>query len=126
MGATFDKLLGCFMLHKHKQSDIVPINSPVIGMTANGLVGVVPAGWMLEMIVVIETSGTLDMDIAFGTTSGGTEISPSEIIVKGDNNVIGYNYAKKADIEPFDVYLTNAVAWTTEVLDVYLLLRKIK
>jgi hypothetical protein len=126
MGATFDKLLGCFLLHKHKQSDIVPVNTPALGMVANGLVGTVPAGYMLEMIVVIETSGTLDMDIALGTTAGGTEISPSELIVKGDNNVIGYNYAKKMAIEPFSVYLTNAVVWTTEVLDVYLLLRKIK
>lgn len=99
---------------------------PATTIVADGLIGSVPTGWMLEMIVVIETSGTLDMDIALGTTAGGTEISPSELIVKGDNNVIGYNYAKKMAIEPFSVYLTNAVVWTTEVLDVYLLLRKIK
>jgi len=54
MGVTFDKLLGKLLMHTHKASDIAPAVSPVSGVIANGLVASIPAGVMLEKIVVIK------------------------------------------------------------------------
>jgi hypothetical protein len=94
-------------------------------VTADGLVGVVPDGWMLEMVVACEMVGTADIEINLGTTVGGNEISPLEFIERDKSNSFGYNYTNNKNVGGFSVYVSSP-AWTTASLDIYLILRRVK
>jgi hypothetical protein len=123
MPITFDKILGQYLKHKHKASDVVPtvpsINGVVLGTPANGLIATIPAGTLLEKIFFRET-GNAAIDFQFGTTIGGFDISPNvHIDALGYGVISGWDFVKDGPLTTFNVYVTKigGGAWGTTSLN---------
>lgn len=91
-------------------------------VTANGLIGNVPAGWTLELVIYNHT-GTADATIDLGTAALGNQIVDDEWITNSATTTAQYNYIPNA-LAAFSVYISSA-SWVNVSLDVYLLIRKV-
>jgi len=95
----------------------------VDGVNANGLLGVIPAGYMLEMIVAQPIGGIADISVDYGLTPGGTELLDGEIITPPNPTTTQFNHSANGNVE-FNVYVTSA-DWGVGTVSFYLILRKI-
>lgn len=96
-----------------------------LGVTADGLLGAVPAGYAIEIINTMETGGVA-VDIDYGTTALGTEIVPAIPIAGNASDLTGMLFNPNADESGFNIYVSNNLAWGAASLDIYIILRKIK
>ena len=123
MGAfIWDVFLGP-MLHRHKSSSILPavpsITGVVLGTPVSGLIANVPAGTLLEKIFFRET-GNAAIDLQFGTTIGGSDISPIvHIDALGYGVVSGWDFVANGAAPAFDIYVSKigGGAWGTTSLN---------
>lgn len=95
----------------------------LLGIAADGQLGLVPAGYELEQIVVNEVGGS-NVTISIGTTVGGSEILANEAIVASNSNVLVLNYTNDPGLNSFPIYISS-LAWGTSQLNITLLLRKV-
>jgi hypothetical protein len=98
--------------------------TPVIsGVSADGLLATVPAGYMLEMIVAQPIGGVADITLDVGTTNAGSELLPGGTIVMAQANSFQFNHAAPGNVA-FDVYVSSP-DWGLGTVTFYLILRKV-
>ena len=93
-----------------------PVVITTSSVVANGLVGIVPAGYMLETVVAQETGGA-NVDIKLGTAAGLDNIAFSQTMAASVCTTIFLDRAPQAT--PYNVFVSSA-AWTTASLNIYL------
>ena len=94
-------------------------------VTADGLLGAVPAGYAIEIINTIETGGVA-VEINYGTVALGTDIIPAIAIEGKSSDITGMLFNPNGNEMGFNIFISNNLAWGAASLDVYIILRKIK
>lgn len=94
-------------------------------ITADGLVGSSPAGYMIEIINTLETGGVA-VNLDYGTTALGVDIDPAVPIGANGSNISTMAFNSSATEAGFDIYVSNNLVWGAASVDVYVILRKIK
>jgi hypothetical protein len=101
------------------------MNISTTDIDANGLITTIPPGYMLEFLVFSETStapGTA-VTINIGTTAGDDDILSAYAI--GANELITMSIGTIFSMTATQQIYVSSSAWTTAILDIYILLRKI-
>ena len=93
------------------------------GINSSGLLSVIPAGYMLEMIVAQPIGGAAPIVVDYGLTPAGSELMPGEIITPPDPTVTQLNYTAPGSAD-FNLYATS-VDWGVGTVTFYLILRKV-
>lgn len=116
----------CFGRRKSDSSDGGGSSTEItaLGVIADGLLGSVSAGYIIETIVILEVGGGV-AEINLGSAALGVDIVPSQPIPANSNTVNNIGYNPNADLTGFDIYISNNFAWGATELDIYIILRKI-
>lgn len=93
------------------------------GVNSSGLLGMVPAGFMLEMIVAQPIGGAAPIVIDYGITAGGSQLLPGETVTPPNPTTSQLNYTAPGKAS-FSVYATSG-AWGLGTVSFYLIIRKI-
>lgn len=96
-----------------------------LAVTADGLLGAVPAGYVIEIINTMETGGVA-VNLDYGTTALGVDIIGGIAIAGNASDLTGMLFNPNASQTGFDIYVSNNLAWGAASLDIYIILRKIK
>lgn len=95
---------------------------PITGINVNQLLGAVPNGYMVEVVVFQEVSGTAGATLKLGSTPGDDDIMPATIFAASALETISLNYFPSPTTYP--VYISSA-AWGTSNFKAWLILRKV-
>lgn len=97
-------------------------NVSVSDIDSDSIITTIPAGYMLEFLVFSETGGA-GITIDVGTTAGDDDIISSYVI--GANDVLTQSLGIVFSTSTTQQIYVSSGAWTTAVLDIYVLLRKL-
>jgi len=96
-----------------------------LDVKADGLIGTVPAGYVIDKILIVEKGGS-PANLNLGNVAFGNQIMPDIAIAANSSNPFNFVYTDNATIAAFDIYISNTLAWVGVFLDVYVILCKIK
>lgn len=94
-------------------------------VTGDGLLATIPAGYVLEFILGIETGGVA-IDLRFGTSAGGSQIDPGTTFNASQATTIQLNYITTAMLtNPQAIYVSDTGAgWGASSMNFTIFLRK--
>ena len=85
---------------------------------------IVPAGYIIDECVIVETSGATAGDISLGTSSGATEIINNYTIDASDDKVVPLGQQYFSSVNDTNLYISST-SWGNGIINIYLLIKKI-
>lgn len=92
----------------------------------DGIIGSVPAGYVIEIINSMETAGVA-VELNYSLTNAYLkEILAGIAVPPKGSDITGMLYNPNANETGFNIYVSNNLAWGAANVDIYIILRKIK
>ena len=85
---------------------------------------IIPAGYVIDECIIVETSGYTAGNISLGTSVGTTEIINNYTINANDDKIVPIGQQYFSSVNTTNLYISST-AWGDGIINIYLLIKKI-